>query len=245
MSSEHIINPNLVRLEWSFPMCISDNYFKSDFYRDLKDNFPNFNTLEWSEYGQLHRKNIRINSLDDIEKTKLHESYGKLFKYFNSLEFKRSMYTNFKHDLESNGFIGNFDTAELDFNICEATDGYENPFHVDVRKRIIHVLFYFGKDEIIEGGELAIAKHKKLSKIINYPQYPNISDLIEIKKFDPEDNLALIVLSTPNSYHKGCATKGVRRFLYVALNNKNGSAWRHRKNWCMNKPFHVALENQN
>ena len=139
--------------------------------------------------------------------------------------------------------MGDFDSSDLVMYIAESTDGYENPWHVDTRGRIIHFLIYFGDDTIEEGGELGIAKHKELDNYVDYKQYPDTNDLSEIKYFKPDNNLGIFILSENNSYHKGCAVKGLRRFIYAGFTNKNGNAWKT-KNWKSKNNFSKELENQ-
>ena len=100
----------------------------------------------------------------------------------------------------------------------------------------IHFLIYFGDETIEEGGELAIGQHKTLNSYLDYKQYPNFSNLEKIEYIKPENNIGIFVLSQNNSYHKGCPTKGLRRFIYAAYTNRSGNAWRI-GNWSANKSF--------
>ena len=243
--AEFSVNKSLKSVEWNYPILISNSYFSKEFYDSLKFNFPDFSKHEWNECGQQHRKNIVIKEYNDISKNNLHESFESLYEHFDSVEFRNMIFNEFSEYFESNSFIGDIETADLELSVCEAVDGYENPFHVDTRKRIVHMLMYFGKDEIKEGGQLCVAKHKELDDMMDYPQYPKLDNIIETKEFEPEDNTLIVILSTPNSYHKGCSTIGKRNFLYIAFNNHNNKpAWRHKKNWNMKKTFKDAIKDQ-
>ena len=68
----------------------------------------------------------------------------------------------------------NVESLYADVQLCESCDNYENPWHVDTRKRYVHMLIYFGNDEIEEGGEIGIAKHKELSSL-GYEDVPEFA----------------------------------------------------------------------
>ena len=127
-------------------------------------------------------------------------------------------------------------------HIAESKNGYENPWHVDTRRRIIHFLIYFGTDTIKEGGELAIGKHTELN-YLDYKQYPEISNLERIEYIMPNDNTGVFILSQNNSYHKGCSLKGLRKFIYAGYTNKHGDAWKT-KNWSDNVNFTQRLNQE-
>lgn len=229
-----------------FPIIVSNNFFNNDIYQKLKHDFPNYDNYIVSNNGQEHRKNIVVvKNSENYNRLKKHNpEFAKLFDTFNSKKFITSCSTYFENELKKNGFTGSLENSFVEMSICQSSDNYENPWHVDTRKRIIHALIYFGRDDIKSGGELAIAKHK-LKNIDDYPRYPKQTDLLETKFFEPNDNLGIIILSTPNSYHKGCLTNGIRRFIYLSINNNNNKdAWVYNKNNFPKIPFNKALTQQ-
>lgn len=204
-------------------------------YTQMKTNFPAFKNFKVTNCGQTHRTNIEIRLNGDtthrhnlnIIKHK-YPAYYKLFQHLHSSDFKQQIFSKFDPILmKQYGFIGHTQQYSILMQICESTGGYENPFHIDSRKRIIHGLLYFGDDDIIQGGELVIAQHKSLPNFIDYPQYPHLADIECIKSYKPTDNTGVFILSTPNSYHKGNATQGRRRFLYISIDYIGGNkiAW--------------------
>lgn len=236
-----------------------DGVFIKDVYDDLKNNFPIFSDFKVTNSGQAHRTNIELRENGTSEHkhnlkvlSEKYPDYYKMFTYFNSSEFKDEIFKRFNKDvMDKYGFIGNTHlNISVLVQICKSTGGYENPFHVDTRKRIVHGLVYFGMDDIESGGELCIGKHTSLKEWKDYPQYPNLQNIEEVQSFDPEDNFGLFVLSTPNSYHKGNATIGTRKFLYISIDytsddggSSSNIAWE--SGWGNNtKPFSVGLKNQ-
>ena len=170
-----------------------------------------------------------------------------LFKYFMSDDFKKFILQKFPFEYSRKyGLINNnIESLYADVQLCESCDNYENPWHVDTRKRYVHMLIYFGNDEIEEGGEIGIAKHKELNSLKDYTQYPEPQDLEEFKLFPPEDNFAVCILSTPKSYHRGMYLKGRRRFMYVALNfTEANNNWIQNEGWNKMKPFPEALKDE-
>lgn len=237
-----------------FPIItFDDGMLDSNLYQELKNTFPNLKHFKTTNSGQTYRKNIelRLNGTKDhkhnikMMKTK-YPKYHDLFIYLTSQEFKTKLFEKFKDTiLKKNGFIGNIKQSSILMQVCESTGGYENPFHVDSRKRIVHGLLYFGKDTITQGGELCIAKHKEFNKLENYPQYPTLSNIEQITAFPPDDNFGLFVLSTPNSYHKGNSTQGIRRFLYISLDYTGGNKIAWKCGWTRNtKTFKIGLKQQ-
>lgn len=229
-----------------YPLAIQRNFINDDFYQKLKDSFPDFSKVKTTGSGMAHRKNIPIVKGNQYYKQfAASNPFIKLFNDFDSAEFKSSLAGIFTPDILSQyGFKGEFATMETEMHISEATTGYCNPWHVDTRGRIIHALLYFGADDIESGGEIAIAKHKKLNSWKDYPQFPVINDLADTKTFEIEDNLAIFVLSTPNSYHRGMPLVGKRRFVYLAYNEaKKKPAWEC--GWVNNRrPFAHGLKLQ-
>ena len=233
---------SLKTFQYSFKLMISHELIDIDYYNLLKSKWPNFKLFPTISGGQVSRKNIEIKKKNS-NYSKIDVLYQNLYDELNSKTFRNFLKSKF--DLENNKeFIGDFDSSDLVMHIAESTDGYENPWHVDTRGRIIHFLIYFGDDTIEEGGELGIAKHKELDNYVDYKQYPDTNDLSEIKYFKPDNNLGIFILSENNSYHKGCAVKGLRRFIYAGFTNKNGNAWKT-KNWKSKNNFSKELENQN
>ena len=181
--------------------------------------------------GQISRNNIELKK-DNNNYNIIHPLFKNLYDELNSLEFRNFLKTKFdfnKAQIEQ-GFIGDFDSSELVMHIAESKDGYENPWHVDTRGRIIHFLIYFGDETINEGGELAIGEHKALKSFLDYKQYPDKTSLENIQYIKPKNNVGVFILFQNNSYHKGCSTKGLRRFIYAGYTNKSGNAWKT-NNW--------------
>lgn len=229
-----------------FPLLKFQNIFSGQFYNSLKTNFPDFSKYNLTSSNQKFRKNIVVSRNNQNERLlqELNIHFYKLWQYLNSSQFKTKILEIFtEKKLQAYGFKGDVIKLLPEMSICESSSSYENPWHIDKRKRFIQMLVYFGTDNIKSGGEIAIGKHKKLDSWIEYPQYPELSDLVETIKFPPSDNLGLIILSTPNSYHKGCELKGTRRFLYIALNHPGSDAWVN--GWSRNsKPFEVGLKKE-
>ncbi len=223
-----------------YPLCVLHEVWTNEFYDIINNEYPEFDDYETKDVGQKGRLNVRITkeckNLTVLRKKS--PSYAKFFDYICSKEFLDKLIEIFPLDLlKSYGFTGSLDKTKVLMDISKATDGYENPFHVDTRGRIFQMLFYLGADEIEEGGELCIAKHKKLDDWDSYPQIPKLSDLEEIKSLPIKDNFGAIILSTPNSYHKGNKLKGVRKFMYVSIDNLITPTWKS-KGWFINtKPF--------
>ena len=120
---------------------------------------------------------MKLNTIILIIEQYQNRIFSQLYDELNSIQFRNFLKEKFKnYNLREKGFIGNFDTSELVFHIAESTDGYENPWHVDTRGRIIHFLIYFGDEEIHEGGELAIGQHKELNSFL-IKQYPFLKNL--------------------------------------------------------------------
>lgn len=230
-----------------FPVIITKDAFPVDLYNELKNQFPDFSAFNTSRDGQAHRLNINVLK-DNVNYNKLKEIsplFVALFDYLNSDEFKDKIFSLFTEQMLKNyGFNGDIKTLKLHMQICESEDGYQNPWHVDTRGRIVHGLIYFGTDLIIKGGEIGIAKHKQMDKWTEYPQFPHLKNIEEVKKFKPIDNLGILVLSTPNSYHRGFPLIGKRRFIYIAFNNATIPAWEC--GWLGNqKSFKHGIESLN
>ena len=79
-----------------------------------------------------------------------------------------------------------------------------------------------------------------------YPQIPDLDDLSDHRTIEPLDNTGLLILSTPNSYHKGQCSIGRRRFCYWGYNymdNKN--CWISGPSWDKPLKFKEAVQLQN
>lgn len=237
-----MININSLKQHtFSYPILKTETLIKDKTYNELKNNWPNFTDFKTTNAGQVSRNNLELKK-DNDNYNKIHPLFKNLYDELNSNEFRNFLKTKFDLDKaqKEHGFVGDFDNSELVMHIAESKDGYENPWHVDTRGRIIHFLIYFGDETIQEGGELAIGKHTKLDSCLDYKQYPDIYNLEKIEYFEPKNNVGIFILSQNNSYHKGCATKGLRRFIYAGYTNKSGNAWSI-KNWSANKNFSQRL----
>ena len=248
-----INNQTLVPDESFFPLFTSSCFLHTGLYERLKHNFPDFSKLPVQSFGQTGRNNLMItekskdkDKLLDLLKKQSQDFYH-LFQYFLSNSFKEFILKRFPIELSKKYGLMNCNEKSLyaDVQLCESCDNYENPWHVDTRKRYVHMLIYFGKDDIQEGGEIGIAKHKELGSFKDYTQYPEPQNLEKFKLFPPEDNFAVCILSTPNSYHRGMHLKGKRRFMYVALNfEEQNHNWIQNEAWNKMKPFPEALRNE-
>lgn len=230
-----------------FPALYAFDSIKPEFYKKLKACYPKLGDFAAHSCGQDHRLNIIVKEGNaNYDKLVVQKSpWADLFDAFRSREFAKFCFKHFDAiTLQENGFIGDLCDFEVEMQICESTTNYENPWHVDTRRRIIHCLVYFGEEHIKSGGELALGKHVKLKDPSKYPQYPDPDDITEEIRIPPVDNAGAIVLSTPRSYHRGCKTIGTRRFVYLAFNNKRGPAWKHDEHWNQQLPFSVALKKQ-
>ena len=189
-----MLNINSLKLHtFSYPILKTESLIKPDSYIELKKNWPKFNQFITTNAGQQHRKNIEIKGNNNNYR-KIHQSFRNLYNELNSIEFRNFLKITF--DLENakknNGFIGNLNNSELVMHIAESKDGYENPWHVDERCRIIHFLIYFGDETIKEGGELAIGQHKNLNSYLYYKKYPEIKNLEKIEYIKPQDNTGVL-----------------------------------------------------
>ena len=226
---------------FSYPILISKKIIDENIYIQLKQKWPKFKDFNTNSNNQVSRLNLELTK-DNSNYNKIDDLFKKLYDEFNSKTFRNFLETTFDlKNKDKNGFIGNIESSVLKMHIAESRDGYENPWHVDTRGRIIHFLIYFGDETIKEGGELGIATHKELDSFLDYKQYPNKDNLTKIVYFRPENNLGVFILSQNNSYHKGCATKGLRRFIYFGYTNRE-YAWKT-NNWACNMDFASALKN--
>lgn len=238
-----MININtLQKYPFSYPILKTDTLIESKAYNDVKNNWPDFTQFETSSCGQVSRNNLELKKCNN-NYNKIYKSFRNLYDELNSTSFRDFLKSKINLTIakKEQGFIGDFDSSELVLHIAESKDGYENPWHVDTRGRIIHFIIYFGDETIEEGGELGIAKHKELESFLDYKQYPNKNNLEEIEYIQPKNNIGIFILSQNNSYHKGCSTKGLRRFIYAGYTNKSGHAWKT-EGWAAGKNFSQRLK---
>tara|TARA_Y100000591_G_C21835779_1_gene702392 strand:- start:202 stop:1410 length:1209 start_codon:yes stop_codon:yes gene_type:complete len=234
MKIDKINMNNISTYPFIYPILLSNNFLNNDFYNSLKKSWPDFKNFSTDSCGQVKRNNLELIK-DNENYKKINPNYRLLYDSLNSNNFRQYLNDTFKLN-EKEGFKGDFFNSKLVMHIAESTTGYENPWHVDTRGRIIHFLIYFGKDEIIKGGELGIAEHKKLNSFLHYKQYPEEKDLTNIQYIEPNDNTAVFILSQNNSYHKGCYLQGKRKFIYAGYTNKIGPSW-DTGNWSMSMNF--------
>lgn len=206
-----------------FPLITWDGIVAPELYEQLKREWPNFNQFETSSFGQAYRQNLVINETIKRSNT-VHESWLELQEYFESADFiDRLLNIMSEQTMRRWGLTGTLKNLSVDFSICESQTGYENPWHVDTRKRLFNILIYFGNSEIQSGGEIGVAKVKRRDDF-HYPQFPIMEEVENTKYYRPRDNFGLILLSCPNSYHKGMPMIGLRRFLYIGINSDNPEA---------------------
>jgi len=227
---------------------LADSFYTS--FKNATNNIINNTSIRLDRGGQENRINITIRDGNKnlAKLRKLKHPLAQLFELLNSEETRLFLYEKFKANLMENGFIGKpisaFFESSLELQYCEASASYENPFHVDTRKRVVHGLLYMG-NENLQGGNLVLAKHKPLKKS-EYPQIPDLDDLSDHRTIEPLDNTGLLILSTPNSYHKGQCSIGRRRFCYWGYNymdNKN--CWISGPSWDKPLKFKEAVQLQN
>lgn len=216
-----------------------------EIYQRMKKNFPKMSKFKTKSYKQKGRLNIDCGDPKNLRTLKSeYIDFYNLYVYLSQKDFKEHLLRHFKHYLNTQtGFVGNLDDTTISVHIAESKGGYENPFHIDTRKRIVHGLLYFGKENITYGGQLLLGKYKNSLSPKDFPQYPKLSDFEKIKAIPPIDNKGLFVLSTPNSYHKGNKTQGLRRFIYISLDYTKGDAWKCGWNQDI-KPFPVGIQYQ-
>ena len=240
-----MINPDSLKIyPFSYPILKTDTLIEAKAYNELKNNWPNFSNFQTTSAGQVSRNNLELKK-NNTNYNKIHPLFKNLYDEFNSTSFRDFLKSkmNLTAAKKEQEFIGDFDSSELVLHIAESKDGYENPWHVDTRGRIIQFLIYFGDETIKEGGELGIAKHKELESFLDYKQYPDKNNLEEIEYIQPKNNIGIFILSQNNSYHKGCSTKGLRRFIYAGYTNKSGDAWKT-ESWSAGKNFSQRLKEE-
>ena len=231
--SENIIKLNSIEEQNDyFPLLRSNNFLEESFYKCLNQEVKSLmidNKLlkEDESKEKLDRCNLLLDEkhgFDNLLELKKRKSYlYSLYEYLDSFEFRTFLYKKFNKYLLDYGFTASpikaFMKSKLYFQYCEARKGYQNSIHIDRRTRVVHGLMYFGNEDFT-GGEFSIYKHKKL-KNSDYKRTANKSDILEYKNIEPEHNKAVLILSTPNSYHKGKCSDGLRRFLYWGYTSRN------------------------
>ena len=224
--SESIITLNSIKEQNDyFPLLKSNNFLEKNFYNNLnseiKELMDDKKLLKENEKSKtIDRSNLLLDKkygFDNLKELKRRKSYVySLYEYLDSFKFRVFLYKKFNKYLLDNGFtscpLTAFIKSDLYFQYCEARKGYENKIHIDRRSRVVHGLMYFGSENL-KGGEFSIYKHRKL-KNVDYKRDANEKDILESKNFEPSHNKAFLILSTPNSYHKGKCSEGLRRFLY-------------------------------
>lgn len=226
-----------------FPLILWGQMLDQKFYDELKGTWPNFNEYKTESFGQRFRDNLLITQ-QMRSPTSLfyreHYAWLQLEAYLASSVFISKLIAMFpKSIFDKHGFIGKLENLSLDFQLCEAFSGYENPWHVDTRKRIFHMLLYFGEDGIESGGEIGLARVKSRDDW-QYPQFPSKDDIVRSKYYKPKDNFGMVVLSTPDSYHKGMPLLGRRKFLYIGINSQDQPCWKG--DWSSDiRPFDYGL----
>lgn len=198
--------------------------------------------------GQESRENIVVTRNCEFmqDYSHLYPTIVSLFNSLDSLEFRSYLYRAFKGYLSKNAFTGKqikaFFESDLEVQLCRSVDGYENPIHVDTRKRVVHALLYLNHNNLV-GGEFDIIKYRHAKQSWEYPQFADTMSVEKILRFSPNNNRSIFILSTPNSYHRGVKSSGTRNFLYIAYNYSE-VAWKQCASWQNPKPFKTALDNQ-
>ena len=233
-----------------YPFLITDNFLGNDDIQAINEehNYLFDSGIETWAGGQESRENIVITNQNNFFKKVSNScpNIEKLFKTLDSADFRGYLFETFREYLHSNAFIGKqadaFLNSTLELQLCRSVDGYENPIHVDTRKRIVHALVYLNHKDL-SGGEFDIVEHKKRDKSWDYPQYPDTGEIKNIYRYSPNNNRSIFILSTPNSYHRGVKAKGMRNFLYIGFNYSE-PAWNAHSSWNDPKPFKSSLLKQ-
>jgi hypothetical protein len=231
-----------------YPGIVIPCFLSDDLFSRLTKNFIDiFNSLNPEKFGQSFRNNIVVtNENKDYFSGKFDESVSDLFAVLNSDDFKSQISGKL---VRNNSEYGSRDEllrllkkSNLEIQYSIAKSGYENPIHVDTKKRVIHGLIYLDVERYT-GGELLLAL-PKTSHWECCDQIPFLSDIESTVLVSPENNLGVLVLSTPTSYHKGCITDGERRFIYFAYNSVDNPLWKKNDSFDQGMPFPVGLFKQ-
>lgn len=238
---------NIREINYSYPIIVAENFLKNNFLEKLKLNFPDFNSsLLKLRVTQKFRKNINLEENNNNLK-KIDESYQKLFKIFNSHQFRKIIFKYFDEEKRlSNGFVGDIDNLELYLQIGESCDGYETPWHVDSRNRCVVMIMFLDNTDIKSGGEFGIAKVQDNDLQSNF-RFAYKKDIIDTKLFEPINNRVIFMLATPNSYHKAFKLLGKRKFIYLAYRSSQWkSYWKtpSGKSWDNDQEMGTAWANK-
>lgn len=241
---------NFIYSDSPYPFLVTDNLLNKVDIASLNvehNNFFQSGIKAWSG-GQECRENIVLTENNAIldNYTDAKSSIRRLFHDLNSFEFRRYLYQVFNNSLHPHGFAAKqceaFFESTLEVQLCRSVDGYENPIHVDTRKRIVHALIYLEHQDLV-GGEFDIAAHTSRPLAWDYPQFPHPQNISCVLRFKPTNNRSIFILSTPNSYHRGVKSKGIRNFLYIGYNYPE-IAWKSHVSWQKPKPFSISLTTQ-
>jgi hypothetical protein len=197
---------------------------------------------ETQSFGQNMRNNIVVNEETLPALRRVNTSFDELYNCLDSHFFRSKLQCMFEPEVqeiwtqEHSKF--NVVDSSLEIHLARSTEGYENPFHVDTRRRLIHGLIYLD-DELFSGGDFAIAK---CPERLSGTQLLHPNDIVEEKIYRVKKGLGILVLSTPSSFHKGMRVNtGERYFIYFAYNAPR-EFWRKKWNWALPMPFEKALE---
>lgn len=221
-----------------YPLLIEENFLDLNTYKKLNKFFDNFNNLKSYSFGQRNRSSVLVDKNNFNEFKTLEPAIFSLYNLLTSDVFFDNLANHFGKWVDPPLLKKELINADLEINFSVAKSGYENPFHVDTKKRLVHGLIYF-ETEKYKGGELALALPINKNED-ECDQIPFLKDLHEFTSISPKNNLSAIILSNPESYHKGCHTVGVRKFVYWALNNPKHDLWKKNESFDNQTPFHVG-----
>ncbi|MDJ0514584.1 MAG: hypothetical protein QNJ62_14170 [Methyloceanibacter sp.] len=226
-----------------YPALVVESFLDQELYNKLEVHFKEILSFSpTNSFGQAHRENVIVTERNlENYRGLFDECVGDLFRFLDDEHFKkylaRQLAGRDKRASDSDKIYEELRTCDVEVAFAVAGSGYENPFHVDTAKRFIHGLIYF-KTHNYTGGELELAlpKNQDWSEC---DQIPFLSALDETHIVAPIDNLGVVVLSTPNSYHRGCKTEGERLFVYFAYNSSRIGLWR--KNASFANPLNFTV----
>lgn len=202
-----------------FPLTVKEGFLPKHLYDKIDKKYDIIVRGKTESFGQYNRLNKVVDESNFQDDSDIEE----LYNFLNSADMKSYLLHNIDlgSKIDKGKLLSDLNNSCLEINIAISHTGYENPWHVDSRKRVAHGLIYFRTDDYT-GGELGVGipqEYKKLSR------YAEESELLETMFIPPSDNLGVVIFSTPWSYHKGCSLKGTRRFIYWSLNNTNIESW--------------------
>mgnify|MGYP001200102907 CR=1 FL=1 len=238
--SENIINLNSIKEKNNFfPLLEGENFLENSFYKSLNKEVSGLledTKLIKEKQNEVGRSNLLVDKrygTDNLRELRRRNSpLYLLYKSLDSFEFRSFLYKKFNKYLLENGLttspINSFIKSDLYCMYCEGTKDYENYIHTDRRSIVVQGLMYFGSQDF-KGGEFSIYKHKKLN-ITDYKGTPDYDDILESRAIEASNNKAVFFLNTPNSYHKGKCSGGLRRFLCWSFALPK-SCWINTKNY--------------